>query len=408
MYNNGKPPAHKKGAVGILDVRTRQPPEDDVFAAFTICHLLRGNDHGLGPLELGQATLSSRCFVALSTVFFGLEHRHGSITQRGVRRYTHALAELNQALSDPQACRTFGLLEAVVVMTLFEFLFSDGGNGWVSHSRGLEHILAMMGPEAMTSLSYLDLLERSRPGMIFSAIVLHQRTIFSQPSWKNVPWKVHPGRKEAMQVLFDIIADCADVFWLRDQSDTEMVESAQLLAQQAILEKARTILCDLYCWKESYASSPEFQPTEAPASCASSSPLGNNEGLQDQASYPWTTVMSYESLYHANAMTLYHGAIILIGRPIRDLHLAICGAGEPDTQRAIYEAGIAICRSVEYLLDPVRNGAGSFYLLFPIRMAFDAVGKAEPAIGAWLKATLQLISSGSAGRWTSAKHLLRM
>lgn len=72
----------------------------------------------------------------------------------------------------------------------------------------------------------------------------------------------------------------------------------------------------------------------------------------------------------------------------------------------LYTTGIAICRSVEYHLESTRDGAGSFILLFPLRMAWDAVGRYETAIGTWLIDVLHKIRSGATGRWAVAGYVL--
>ncbi|KAJ0374630.1 hypothetical protein COL26b_007097 [Colletotrichum chrysophilum] len=52
---------------------------------------------------------------------FGLDNRQKPVVQRGLRKYGTALKALNNALGDPKGSRSFDVLEAVIVMALFEW-----------------------------------------------------------------------------------------------------------------------------------------------------------------------------------------------------------------------------------------------------------------------------------------------
>jgi hypothetical protein len=121
----------------------------------------------------------------------------------------------------------------------------------------------------------------------------------------------------------------------------------------------------------------------------------------------WSTVYQYDSLSTANAMTMFNAALILVLKFIQGLEYIIGSTHSHEVlQQRMYAAGIAICRSVDYHYMEKWGEQGGFFLLFPLRMAHDAVGKKDPAVGMWLKEVLDDIAAGRRGLWKSAKFLL--
>ena len=126
----------------------------------------------------------------------------------------------------------------------------------------------------------------------------------------------------------------------------------------------------------------------------------------------WSTILYYKSLRHANIMALYNGTLIFLLQQIEDLIYSTPSFASLSTTKSfpsrIYTAGIEICRAVDYHFEHMRKGAGSFMLLWPLRMAWDAVGQHDDAVGIWLKDVLKKIEEGSTGRWAIAGYLLEM
>jgi len=124
----------------------------------------------------------------------------------------------------------------------------------------------------------------------------------------------------------------------------------------------------------------------------------------------WETVIEYESLYHANTTVVFNATMIMV-QLLAD-QLTFSGELPRDSRNQgtfpdrKFAAGLTICRSVEYHLQSMRKGAGSFFLLFPLRMAYDAIGRSNTVIGVWLQNVLQQIHNGQSGRWATAKYLL--
>lgn len=393
---------------------------DDIFIAYTMSQLLRGSDNAAATPGTGGG-LAEQCFVALSTTYFGIAHTEQEILRRGMYKYGKSLRTLNQMLGDQSASRTLDVLEAIMIMALFEveadlfspvggflllteyveqYLISDLEAGWLQHSRGLERLLEIRGPESMASLPCLNILESVRLSIIFSAILLRQNTILASEEWKRLPWVGYPERKDAMQLLIDILADCPELFVLRESIPADSAPRDRRSSLCCLQEKAYTILDNLHTWKQSTFLS---LWTEVP-SPSSTPKLADLEG---QLTPVWPTVFRFESLDQANITSLYHSAIILVLKLCIGTQLELNDDEKCEEMRAsMNTAGIAICRSMDYHIERRGDDVGSLFILFPLRMAFDAVGIDNVEIGSWLKAILQKISSGSAGRWATARYLL--
>jgi hypothetical protein len=94
-------------------------PHDDMYQAFTQAHLLAGVeaisvDPGIDRVVTGK------CFLALSTTYFGIKHHEKAVTAQGLSRYGTALQTVHNALTDEDASRSFDLLEAVMIMQVIE------------------------------------------------------------------------------------------------------------------------------------------------------------------------------------------------------------------------------------------------------------------------------------------------
>jgi hypothetical protein len=281
---------------------------------------------------------------------------------------------------------------------------SDREAYWVNHARGLEKLLEFRGPESMTSLPELIILESSRPSVIFSALLLRQPTILATPEWKTIPWTFYPERQDFMKTLVDIIADCTQLFALKTESGPIVDDPGKPAAAHVFLQKTYSVLADLERWEQAWTFTSPDQYVELPSPATTPSFSDSN----GNTSPIWSTVLQYKSLYHATTATLYHSTLILILKAIRKVSSENDSESSKILQNRSYEAGIAICRSVDYHLDEIRDGIGSLSILFPLKMAFDVVGVSNPAIGAWLRGVLEKISSGSTGRWGAAKHLIEL
>ncbi|KAL7913607.1 hypothetical protein GGI35DRAFT_217089 [Trichoderma velutinum] len=371
---------------------------EDIFITYTISQLLKDGADA-SPMPGSSGGLAKQCLVALSTTYFGIAHMEQEILRRGMSKYGKSLRILNQRLGDQSASRTLDVLESIMIMALFEYLISDLEAGWLQHSRGLEQLLEIRGPESMASLPCLTILESVRPSIIFSALLVRQNTILASTDWKTLPWVNHASRKDAMQLLIDILADCPELFMLRESLPVTSAQLERRSALHHLEEKAYAILDSLNTWKQSTV----IKPWNEVPSPSSTPEVLDSEGLSTPI---WQTVYHFESLYQANITSLYHGAIILVSKLCLGIQLELDEDKCEEIRASINVAGIAICRSMDYHMERRGDDISSLFILFPLRMAFDAVGIDNVEIGSWLKAILRQIYSGSAGRWATARYLL--
>jgi hypothetical protein len=252
------------------------------------------------------------------------------------------------------------------------------------------------------SLPCLMILEQIRSSIIFAAIVLHKTTILAKLEWKTLPWTLHPERIDQGKLLFDILCDCPELFVLRDRLSTIPDQCENSAVVHELATKARHILHELEQWNQVRTSNLLHACFEVPSPPTTPTYMDSN----GQTTPIWPTILHYHSLHHSNLVTLYNGALVLVLRFILGIETN-CFDGEY-LQSRMHKAGITICRSVEYHYQQSSGEQGGFFLLFPLRMAYDAVGRSNPAIESWLKEVLNDIATGRRGLWKSAKALLEI
>ncbi|KAH6647890.1 fungal-specific transcription factor domain-containing protein [Truncatella angustata] len=376
------------------------PFEDDLFLAYMRHRLLHGRAQQTLYLKAPDKQLAAKCLLALSTTYFGAEHGDFDLVQRGQHQYNEALSDLNMALSNPSQCRTYDVLESVVVMTIFEFMASTSEHGWIHHACGLEKLMALQGPDSFKSLAALTILEQSQAIIILAALVLHRSTIFSKDEWKYAPWENHPDRRSDVQDLYDILADCAELQVAKDKAHADLMHGKNCDMHQTVIENVNSLLKQLSQWRCNWTYE------EVPVTKAAPNELNAKSDIVPV----WNTSYCFNSLHGANGHGLSNAILILLLRMQRETMAAadITCPQASDMTKTIYDAGIAICRSVDYHLDHSRVGSGSLILQFPLRMAYEAVAVQSPSVARWIRDVLQDINVGSAGRWSSAKHLLQV
>ncbi|KAF2033009.1 hypothetical protein EK21DRAFT_98575 [Setomelanomma holmii] len=370
-------------------------PHDAVYISYTHTHLLDGNEAIVLRPSIDRS-ITSECFLALSTTYFGIKHRQKWIVTCGLSRYGGAIRSVHEALAKDDASRSFDVLEAVMIMAVIEGLISEREDGWINHARGLEKLLERQGPQRMTSLPSLVVLERCRATMIFAAIVLRKTTIVAKPEWKALPWVQYPGRLHSLKRLIDILADCPELFVLRERTEQPLKTLDDHQSQmQTLLSKTQAVLNGLHHWEHGwrYGVNDAYTEVEAPETTPV---VLDRHGMPTPA---WSTIFRYKSLYHASCLTIYHATLILVLRFLDGLNVAL---------HQIRNAGLIICRSVDYHLTQTWTEVGAVNLLFPLRMAFEAMGREAPAIGTWLRTALDDISAGRRGLWKSAKAVLEL
>ena len=258
----------------------------------------------------------------------------------------------------------------------------------------------------MSSLPSLLVFEKCRASMIFAALALRKTTILAEGDWKSLLWARFPDRINSLKLLIVILVDCPGLFALRDQIlRTRTNQNSQYMQLRSLLEEAREVCGSLRQWNATWVTENGQVYTEILPSLTTPPKLDPS----GRGTWTWTSVFQFESLYHANSLTLYYATLILVLRFVANVRFEL---GEADNEsfleQQICSAGLFICRSVDYHLDQTWTELGAFNLLFPLRMAYEAVGKEQEAIGLWLKKVLEDISTGRRGMWKSAKAMMEI
>ena len=257
--------------------------------------------------------------------------------------------------------------------------------------------MQLRGPERFTSLHELMILERARPSIIFAALVLRKTTIMAQPEWKSIPWRSYPNRKTLMQISVDILADCPGLVAEKAKLDSEATPDEPHLKYQNLALRARHLVKDLENLLQAWSSISAACSWEVPS--PSSTPIALN--AKGEPVPLWATIFRFQSYYDADLFVLTHAIRIFVLRFVQALPSSST-QDEEEIPNALTLSGMAVCRSVDFHLGEMRKGAVGHIFFYSLKMAFEAVGKDVPAIGAWLKNIHDHISSGLSERWSLA------
>ncbi|KAF2092986.1 hypothetical protein NA57DRAFT_49197 [Rhizodiscina lignyota] len=393
----------------LLNSEVQLHPEH-IFISFTRSRLLQGPDStnitGVLP-RIVDRNLVQKSFLALATTYFGMEHKEKSLVQRGMQQYGHTLEDVHNALSDPSRRTSFDLLQSITIMGFFEFLVSENEHGWINHCLGLERLINLRGPASFTNGPELIVLENARPAIACAALLLHRSTVFSKSEWKTMPWILYPERKNCMQSLIDILVDCPELFVMRDRIIAMSVSDDQASSYRELFRKTTDLLNQLDQWILTWNQlNPDCYHETVPSN--TTPVFTSSEGRQTPA---WTTTIEYDTSIHANNLTLYNATFILVLKFTYQTALSTDSGLTDQLQVSelytkMLAAALMVCRSVDYHLRLMRSGASSFFLWFSLRMAYDALGRSNPVIGAWIRNVLQEVHNGNVGRWAIARYLL--
>lgn len=263
--------------------------------------------------------------------------------------------------------------------------------------------MELRGPDSFTSFSDLVLLEQARPIVLFAALTFRKPTILSSTVWKAIPWSLFPERKGYMQMLLDILADCAGLFAAKTDLESDPFQDLNsdkrqdlTILTEAVLSRldrieAAWISANLNCVWE--VESPALTPP-VPYSETNQAPM-------------WTTFLQYQSLEHANLATMGSAVRILALLIYRDLPEEMTTTSAQQYSSQLFNAIITICRSLNYQFQEKNKGASSHAMFYPIKVAYKASMYDYPIIGNWLKSILDRLSDGFAAKWTLATQHIR-
>lgn len=198
--------------------------------------------------------------------------------------------------------------------------------------------------------------------------------------WKNVPWALEPGSKTPILFLQDIL--CSVPGLMEDAATLQnlnLIPKQFLVLHQMLSDKIEAHLAELYAWRAAWEEANPHSCYEVP----------NPTILEDQEPL-FPTTLHFRTLTTANEVTTYNAILLLLYR----LGFEIIGPSfnvnsssllpisfRMVSNNPLYLPGHApssqaiateICRSAEYHLLGNQSSAGAFFLLFPLRVAYQA------------------------------------
>ena len=236
-------------------------------------------------------------------------------------------------------------------------------------------MIEIRGPAMFAHGLAHDIFANSRFLIILASLSVSKRTFLSQLAWKTIPWCTHSQSKCHMHSLLDILADLPGLKEeFNHESDSFNLE-----------EKSLTIYSNLLHWRRAWDRVPEGVITTA---------LGKDSIPLEFAAFG--PALNFTSLMAANCVCIYDATLI---QTVELLSLSLSrqqNCGLPATKVSHYNqalsvsnaAAIEICRSVAFQISGTTSMSGQFLVLFPLRMAWKALGGSLSIEGQWIEQVL--------------------
>ncbi|KAJ5888592.1 hypothetical protein N7495_008633 [Penicillium taxi] len=340
--------------------------------------------------------LISDAFEAVSVAFFGRSIQDKEIESSGFRLYPRVLRGLQDALNDPERCKSESTLVTVILLLAFESVERTTQRGVPSHLAGAVRLMEHRGPENhMYGVEHL-LFTELRPYWIGGAIALRKPTYLAREEWKTIPWSADTTRKDILHHMLDLAADIPGLLARSDEfkeaRNFPITGTQEMVVKQASLWNDISKLTTAFekwhlDWVECYPDGPirEVEQTEDQGF-----PIFKRRDLRTGAIYT-STKLSYPNLLLAQTICVYYAMRLILSsidtRP-----------EDRVTPMEQYEFGCGICRTYEwYILTAPGNMINR--LAFPTRVAWEAFSDHSPE-RAFLVEVLQLVERRhSLGLW---------
>jgi hypothetical protein len=257
--------------------------------------------------------------------------------------------------------------------------------------------MQLHGPWKFQNPAARYLLEGNRVTIALECLIKRKRCFLEHPDWKTIPWAADVGSKTMGLLLHDILCDVPglleDAITLQRSKGGDQKLSLHRELSTKILVHLRT----LYEWRASWQQQNPSSCHEVPTSF-----------LDSQSLFPM--VFYYSDLSAANEICFYNAILLLLlnlgskviglsfDHSLPSLHLPRDLDFSP-----LYAPGLAlnadavateICRSVEYHLLHTASSVAAFFLLFPLRLAYETF-KTTSDESQWLSGMMKNIADMS-------------
>lgn len=149
-----------------------------------------------------QVSLTALCISSL-----GRENNDDGLVSEGVHHYAQGLGEVQKLLNHPNKMHSDETLAACVALMLMEVVEcpAHSRSGYLSHQRGIAHLIELRGPGAHTSPLGHSVLRTFRLIEAMDALERHASSFLADPSWLEVPWQHTP--KSPYERVLDLLLE---------------------------------------------------------------------------------------------------------------------------------------------------------------------------------------------------------
>lgn len=239
--------------------------------------------------------------------------------------------------------------------------------GWISHAQGVAMLIQLRGVKACANRDFFDMFRSNRFYIILASLATSTSTFLGDADWKEKPWKLASVTKQSGDTLLDLLVELP-----------ALVERKQKqIDVSTIASEALVILDKLEGWWKGWECLPSSRMIEVEAQ-------NDPSGLKT-----WNTEISCVSLYAANSYAIYNATVILaIDTAVQSAGAEDFKPGSGDASQLLFKtrhAALEICRIIDFHLSHPNGRMSELILIWPIRMAWMALGKGTTSEGKWLE-----------------------
>jgi hypothetical protein len=286
---------------------------------------------------------------------------------------------------------------------------------------GLEQLFRIHGPFLKTPDSLFDaLLKSTRLIMIVAALHDRRPSLMAMPEWSAVASHSPHDDPALFEIActLDALSQLTTLYPERDGlvSSSQIPMSGTLqssMIARYLLERSLDLLANIQYrrtqWLKAHFSSERSTPPRVYVNTYSS------------RNYPFKDTLHFTSIHAANSTILYHTAVILISQ----FAMSICQFLPASEQNVFKKDCVAtkhislaveqILKSIDYHIQSTRptpsSGSASFYLLLPLRVAYQALAESPlPQHVSWRLWLSDVFSRAlkKVQPWTSNKQLFNL
>ena len=234
------------------------------------------------------------------------------------------------------------------------------------------------------------------------ALMNGKRTFLEQEEWKTIPWALEPASKTSLSLIQDIICDLPGLLASAKSLKTVLAEDGGMEKHRILCNEVLKRVSQAFHWRAIWEQNHPLASLEVPG--------GGDPALEDYPSLrksPFPTVIHFRSLIEANEIALYTTTVLILMRSAQSLigeAFSISALAHdlpffektnplllPGDNFSTRDLAIEICRFADYHMLKVHKSAGSYQLLFPLRVAFQTLAS-ESKVADWLQLVMEEIA----------------